>query len=111
MCNQAKLPPVRAPITKTAQPVIPASHAIPCGSLYRSTNSELTPEIAATETQAAGVRKSHGETTSAVIVAKPASMRSAEAHLFCHNGHRTKNGATNKSCPLNIAPATSKQPQ
>src|SRR5437667_2834404 len=48
---------------------------------------------------------------SAVVVVKPASTRSTRVHLFCHNGQRTKNGATNNNWPLSIAPAASKQPQ
>src|SRR6266478_9964023 len=111
MFSQAKLPPANAPITKTAHPMTPASQAARCGGLYRSTNNELIPATAAAATHAAGVRNSHGETISPEVAANPASMRSSEIHLFCHNGQRTKNGATNKSCPLSIAPAASTQPQ
>src|SRR5438045_9733840 len=94
-----------------AQPVIPASHAPEWRHLYFTRNEKVTLTTIPTDTQGSGPRRIHGETMSAVSAVKPASTRSAQVHLFCHNGQRTKNGATNNSCPLSIAPAASKQPQ
>src|SRR5215831_896850 len=109
-CNQAKLPPLNAPITNPAHPKIPASHGPLLGNLNRTKTKKPTPATAANAAQAAGVRRSHGETMSPAVAVKPASMRSAPPHLFCHRGQKIKNGATNNSCPLNIAPVASKQP-
>src|SRR6266571_911985 len=95
----------------TAQPVIPTSHAPEWRYLYFTRNEKVTLAIIPAEIHASGPRRIHGETMSAVVAVKPASTRSARVHLFCHNGQRTKNGATNNSCPLSIAPAASKQPQ
>jgi hypothetical protein len=78
--------------------------------LYRKATKRLAPATTANAIQDSGVRRSHGETISAPVAVNPASTRSALIHLFCHNGQRTKKGATNNSCPLNIAPAASKHP-
>src|SRR5438067_1356240 len=100
----------KTPITNTAQPIIPASHALPCGTLYFRKTGKLIPATAAIAIHDAGVRKSHGEAINAEVAANPASTRNVEVHLFCHKGQKTKKGATNKSCPLSIAPAATKQP-
>src|SRR5262249_34845590 len=89
---------------------IPANHAPACGNLCREKNNVPAPATAATLTQGAGVRKSHGNTISAVVATKPATIRSAGIHFLCHSGQRRKKGATNNNCPLSIAPAPSKQP-
>src|SRR5581483_3915310 len=81
-----------------------------CGNLYRTSNSKLRPAMMRTAIQAALVRKSHGETTSAAVAVKPASTRTAGIHRFWHRGQKMKKGATNSSWPLNIAPAAKRQP-
>src|SRR5437763_2260266 len=93
-----------------ALPAIPASHDPEWPDLYFTRNEKGTLAIIPTEIQASGPRRIHGETMSAVVAVKPASTRSAPVHLFCHNGQRTKNGATNNSCPLSMAPAANRQP-
>src|SRR5262249_59748999 len=85
-------------------------HVIRYRPSRRRNSNELAPMTAASASQAAGVRRSHGAVIKAAIAVNPASTRSTRFHLFCHNGQRTKNGATNNSCPLNIAPAANRQP-
>src|ERR1700687_4886095 len=96
---------------KTAHPAIPASHAPEWRYLCFTRNEKARLATIPADIHASGPRSIHGETMRAVVAVKPASTRSALVHLFCHNGQRTKNGATNNSCPLSIAPAASKQPQ
>src|SRR3954451_2898235 len=108
--NQAKLPPVKAPITNVAPPTTPATAAPRFVNLNRKTNKTLAPATTASATQATGVRISQGETTTAAVAVNPASTWSTLVHLFCHIGQKRKNGVTNNSCPLSIAPAASRQP-
>src|SRR5262245_25086726 len=89
---------------------MPASHAPLCGNRHRKATKKLAPTRAANTVHAEGVRRSHGETISAAVAVNPASTRSAFVHLFCHSGQIRKNGATNNSCPLSIAPNASKHP-
>src|SRR5436309_1472574 len=79
-------------------------HSHRCGNSRSRNNNQLKPVTARSATQAAGVSRSHGDTINAAVAMNPASTASARFHLFCHNGQSTKNGATNNSWPLNIAP-------
>src|SRR5436190_2064776 len=76
----------------------------------RARTAPMRQGKAANTAQSAGVRRSHGEAMNAVVATKPASKHSVGSHPFCHNGQKTKNGATNNNCPLSIAPAANKQP-
>src|ERR1043166_5938430 len=111
ICSQANVPPKNGPVTKTLIAIMPAIHALDDFQSCRMKTAKQTAATNTTMPQAIGVFRSHGDTTSAQLAAKPEDNRSADVQFLAQSGQKTKNGVTSSSCPFNIAPRASKQPQ